>query len=168
MRFFLSGVGVDEILSVLSFFLVFLAVPTVIAWVWCIVMCRRSSQPIPFARAFIGVIASFLICFATLSWSTQGRNYSVLQVVISGALMVALTAVLVYRGHPRNPVSIIVWWAVVFGYSLGWSVISGPSDSTGLWGAGLLFLCLGLAFGLVLVIIITQIIAVHRESRHNP
>ena len=47
------------------------------------------------------------------------------------------------------------WWAAVAGYALCWSLIAGTDDITGLWGAGLIFLLLGLIAGIGVVVWLT-------------
>ncbi len=71
--------------------------------------------------------------------------------------MVILAVALAYRSHSRVPASILILWGQVIGYGPGWSLISGPRDSTGLWGAGLLFLTMRLTAGLGTVIVLTQL-----------
>ena len=58
--------------------------------------------------------------------------------------------------------SVAVWWAVIVGYTMGWSVIAAGIDVTGLWGVGLVILTVSLAVGLGVIAVIAHIVGVRR------
>nr|WP_120492031.1 hypothetical protein [Corynebacterium lactis] len=164
MRFLLATVSVSALLEVLLAFVLVLAVHTALAWGVATWLAKKSEARLAFGSVVAVFVAAFLICFATLSWMPAGEfNYSALQVFASGLAMVVLVVVSVYRLREVNPNAILVWWAAVTGYSLGWAVISGVKDRTGLWVAGLFFLVMGLTAGIGAVVALVSAFALSRR-----
>ena len=149
MRFLLPDFSLASLGNVLLVYALVLALHTALAWGGAAWFARKCDQRVrPWVAMEVFVLA-LVISFATLSWMPEGQfNYSPWQILCSGLAMVILVVVRVLRLRDIYPNFLLVWWAAVAGYSLGWSVISGLKDSTGLWAAGLMFLVMGLTAGL--------------------
>lgn len=146
----------SEMPNVLFVYLIIIAIPTVLAWVGTVWLAKKYGERIAYGQTCIVFVLAFAICFATLSWMPAGEyNYTPWQVFISGFVMVVLAVVAMLRVHAPYPNLLPIWWAAVAGYALGWSIIAGTDDTTGLWGVGLMFLLLGLIAGIGAVVWLT-------------
>lgn len=148
MRYLLPDFSLASLGNVLLVYVLVLAPHTALAWGGATWFAKKYDQRV---RPWVAVevfVFGLAISFATLSWMPEGQfNYSPWQILCSGLAIVVLAVVRVLRLRDIYPNFLLVWWAAVAGYSLGWSVVSGLKDGNGLWAAGLMFLVMGLTAG---------------------
>lgn len=171
MTLLVSDLTMSLLADIVVFFARLLAIPTVVAWGVAALKAKTRHRRLAVGTGLAVFVLSFIICFATLSWTPNGTlNYSGIQVFISGLLMVILVVGAVLRLPKADANMLLIWWGSVVGYSLGWSIIAGSTDGSGLWAAGLVFLLAGLTVGIGVAIALAwgyQLLVRQRGRRHS-
>ena len=168
MKFILDDAQLSLVRDGLVLYALFIGIPTIVVAASVRSLARRQGVSASARVPLLALCGALAISLATLSWTPgPSREYAPAQVIISGLLTVVLLAWAVI-GQPSIWRSVAVWWAVIVGYTMGWSVIAAGTDVTGLWGVGLVILTVSLTVGLGVVAVIAHIVGVRRASASGP
>ncbi|CAB0538932.1 hypothetical protein BKD74_00040 [Corynebacterium diphtheriae] len=134
--------------------IVVLALP---GYLWAMVRVPRNARRQLASDMAWGIVVGLVNWILTMSWGDSSQ-YSPIQVAISGALMVAWVVWCTWRWASILMRAVPATWGAIAGYAGGWSGMAMPSDVTGLWAVGLVFLILGMTAGLSLVVLIVAVL----------
>lgn len=114
----------------------------------------------------VGCVAGLAVFGALLTWPLgEHGDWAPWQVALASAVAVAITATLVTRARWLWSGALSAATAVAVGVSVAWSLWAGFEDSTGLWGAGLVFLVAGVVAGLIVTGVVTAGVVARRRHR---
>lgn len=102
-------------------------------------------------------LAGLIVWVVFLAWTPEqiglpkGSPYATWQVGACIVAAVAVELVLIWRARYPKPAVFAVALGFIWGFSIPWALWAAPSDQTGMWGVGLIFLMWGSMIGLLLV-----------------